>query len=190
MKKQIFFWSLVSALAGFLFGLRHRRHLRCGTKNSGALGIECRHARVRHWRGALRHRAGFTIWRLADGFFRTQENLAVHRPPLRRLCAWVVPLPTALPFLLSRALSVASASAFPRWPRRFTFRKLRRQPIADAWRACSSSTSFSASSSLLLPTRCSPASVKMPGAGCWASPRFPPSSTRCSASASRKVRAG
>ena len=176
MKSRVFFWSLTSALAGFLVRLRHGRHFRRGTNHPVALGAGRRPA----WRGdggrALRHGARLAVRRLAHRPLGPPGHVALDRRALSGVRRRVRPGDRMFIRSSPRASSAAWASGFPRWPPRFTSRKLRRRNIADAWPACSSSTSSSASSSPLRPMPCSRGSAQMPGAGCWGWRRF----RRCS----------
>ncbi len=83
MKKQIFFWSLVSALAGFLFGFDTVVISGAEQKIQALWGIKPRVAWVRHWLRFIRNRPGALFGGWPNGLFRAQKNAAVHR---RALC--------------------------------------------------------------------------------------------------------
>ena len=178
MKGRIFFWSITSALAGFLFGF-------------DTVVISGAEQTIQSLWGLSAGMHGFAM---ASALYGTVLGSLLGGWPTDRfgrkatlLCIGVLYVISAVGcgFALERlrrssprASSAAWASASRPWPRRSTSRKSRPRPIAGGWPACSSSTSSSASSSPSCPTRCSPGSARTPGAGCWASRRFRRSSTR------------
>jgi MFS transporter, SP family, arabinose:H+ symporter len=79
MNARIFFWSLTSALAGFLFGF-DTVVISGAEKTIQALwGTESRTARHCHGLSPLRHRRRFPARRLARGPLRTQGHAALDR---------------------------------------------------------------------------------------------------------------
>ena len=144
MSNRVFFWSLTSALAGFLFGFdtvvisgAEQTIQSLWGLGSGLHGVAMAAALYGTVLGAL-SAAGRRI------------VLAAAQPCCGSACCiswrpWVLPWQQMSIFSSPRASLVAWASESPRWPRRFTFRKSRRQNIAGGLPACFSSTSSSAS---------------------------------------------
>ncbi len=188
LNRQIVFWAITSALAGFLFGF-------------DTVVISGAEQKIQALWGLSSGVHGFAIASALYGtvlgslFGAGQRIISVAR---RRWCASA--RSTSLGggqrvcqrhamFIVARVIGGIgigiSTVAAPLY-----ISEIARQPIADGSRARSSSISCLAFSSRLPRTRCSPASVKMPGVGCWVSRRFPPLLTRSCVSGFRKARAG
>ena len=85
MKGRIFFWSITSALAGFLFGFDTVVISGAEQTIQSLWEPQRRHARAGDGRGALRHGARLAARRLADGPLRAQADAALDRRALPRL---------------------------------------------------------------------------------------------------------
>ena len=190
LNRRIVFWAITSALAGFLFGFDTVVISGAEQTIQALWGLSAGMHGLAMALGALRHRARLVDRRLADGSLRTQADAALHRRALRHLGGGLR--------VCQRHRHVHHRAGHRRHRHRHLHRRGAALHLGDrpaglsrhGSRACSSSISSSASSSRSSRTRCSPASVKMRGAGCSVSRRFRPLLTRSCASASRKVRAG
>jgi MFS family permease len=189
MKKQIFFWSLVSALAGFLFGFdtvvisgAEKTIQTLWGLGAGLHGIAMASALYGTVLGSL-----FGGWP-TDRFGRKKTLLCIGVLYVVSAVGCAFANGVAM-FIVARVIGGIgigiSTVAAPLYISEIAPPAYRGR-LAGMFQF----NIVLASSSPSHPTRCSPALVKMPGAGCSASRRFPPSSTRYSASAFRKVRAG
>src|ERR1700683_5051894 len=139
MNARIFFWSLTSALAGFLFGFdtvvisgAEKTIQTLWGLSPGLHGIAMASALYGTVVGSL-----LGGWP-ADRFGRKATLLWIGI--LFLVGAGGSALVPDVAFLLPRAASAGWASVFLRWLRRCTFRKSHRLSIADGLPECSSST--------------------------------------------------
>ena len=173
---RLVFWSVTSALAGFLFGFdtvvisgAEQTIQALWGLSAGMHGIAMGAALYGTVLGSL-HR------RLADRPVRPQADAALDRRALRRLRGRSAALRGTSSRSSSRGSSAASASASRPSPRRSTSRRSRPPASRTARRHVPVQHRLRHRRRLRSRTACSPASAKTRGAGCSASRR----SRRCS----------